>query len=417
MPILKASLNRRLAGYVVLVCLALLLNGCRTGPGPRVEPVQVAETSGDARLAAVIEAIRVKEGLTALAVGLIVQGRTEAVAATGVREYGRAAPVTAADRFMIGSCSKSLTSTLAGIMVDEELIGWQTTIGQVFSGVEMRREYESITLEQLLSHRAGLAKNYKGGKTTWRIDYDFDPGRSDKPRSHRLQHLENSARQPLAFPPGTRVHYSNAGYLIAGAMLERTADRPFETLLQEKLFKPLAITSAGYGPPAGLEPGGQPWGHYWDEAKGVFVAYKAELNNFMAPAGHMHMSMIDWTRFISLHLGVFPPGKPLLSQITLNRLHRPPDLVRWDINIHLGLNYALGWFTKKSKDGHSLIWHGGRGFDFNAQVTADLDSKSAILVVSTAELPHIHPQTHLLQMVGQIEDSYAGEYDLPSVIP
>ena len=101
---------------------------------------------------------------------------------------------------------------------------------------------------------------------------------------------------------------------------------------------------------------------------------------------------------------------------TLHRLHEPPDKARWDIDIDLGLNYAMGWFTKTNKDGHKLIWHGGRGFDFNAQVIVDLNDKSAILVVSTSELPNIHPQTHLLRITQKIKESYKNKFDLPSII-
>ena len=92
------------------------------------------------------------------------------------------------------------------------------------------------------------------------------------------------------------------------------------------------------------------------------------------------------------------------------------DSAKWDIDISLGLNYALGWFTKINEDGHYLIWHGGRGFAFNAQVVADLNNKSAILLVSTSESPHMHPQTHLLRISKEIKEYFSEKIELPSII-
>ena len=76
----------------------------------------------------------------------------------------------------------------------------------------------------------------------------------------------------------------------------------------------------------------------------------------------------------------------------------------------------MGWYTKTSREKHKLIWHGGRGLCVNAQVIADLDDKSAILVVSTAELPNVHPQTQLLRISQKTKASYRKKFDLPSII-
>jgi hypothetical protein len=78
------------------------------------------------------------------------------------------------------------------------------------------------------------------------------------------------------------------------------------------------------------------------------------------------MTIEDRAKFILIHLDSNPEqADRLIEPGTLKRLHEPPDSVSWDIDIDLGLNYAMGWFTKTNKKGHKLIWHGGRGFDVN----------------------------------------------------
>jgi CubicO group peptidase (beta-lactamase class C family) len=400
----------------IALCMVCLL-GCKSFLIPKAPPSPITELSGDVELATLLNSIRVKEGLPALASALIVDGKIHSVAAVGAREYGTDNWVTVEDKFLIGSCTKSITASLAAVLIDENVLNWQTTIRDVFPGLEMLPEYENITIAQLLSHRAGLTKNYKNGKTTWLIEYDFDEERGSTPKDLRLQYLENTVQGKLMCPPGERVHYSNSGYMLAGAMMEQATNRSIEDLWQEKIFTPLGISSAGYGLPAASEPHKQPTGHYWDDKRNTFVPYKAELPSFFSPTGHMHMTMRDWATFILMHMDSYPEQKfRLIVPGTLHRLHEPPDMAKWDINIDLGLNYAMGWFTKTSKEGHKLIWHGGRGFCVNAQVVADMNDKSAILVVSTAELPTVHPQTQLLKISRKIKDSYKDKFDLPSVI-
>jgi CubicO group peptidase (beta-lactamase class C family) len=281
----------------------------------------------------------------------------------------------------------------------------------------MLPEYENITISQLLSHRAGLSKNYKNGITTWLIDYDFDEKRGVKPEILRRQYLENTLNYKLISPPGNMVHYSNSGYILAGAMIEKATGRSIEDLWTEKIFLPLAISSAGYGPPADLEPNNQPLGHYWDKSLNTFVVYRSNYPNFFSPAGYMHISMEDWAKFILVHMDSYPAKKDrLINPGTLQKLHKPPDTAKWDISIDLGLNYAMGWYTKTDENGHSLLWHGGRGFNFNAQVVVDLNKKSSILVVSTSEVPDVHPQTLLLRITIKIKEFYSGKFELPSII-
>ena len=199
--------------------------------------------------------------------------------------------------------------------------------------------------------------------------------------------------------------------------MEKATGRSIEDLWRERIFKPLSISSAGYGPPGASEPSRQPLGHYWDKSTKSLVAYRANCPKFLSPAGHMHMTMTDWSKSILMHLDSYPVNQgSLIKPGSLQKLHTPPDSATWDIDIDLGLNYAMGWVAKTDKNGHNLIWHGGRGFDFNAQVVVDLDKKSAILLVSTAEIPHIHPQTHLLKISEKVKKYYSRKMALPSIL-
>jgi len=419
----KRRLILILLGFLFIGCLL----ACATSPPNNPIPAPVKLKSGDADLAKFLNSIRLEERLHGLAAAIIVDGELYSAAAVGVRETGTANWLTVSDKFLIGSCSKAFTATIAAILVEEGRLSWQTTIRDTFPNLNMLPEYENITIQQLLSHRAGLPKNLNEGKPSWLIDYGFDKKRGSTPEILRLQYLEKTVQNQLINPPGLVIRYSNSGYILAGAIIEKIAGRKYEELLSGKIFRPLDITTAGYGIAADLEPTTQPWGHSWDKSTNTFAVYKTDYPNFMAPAGYLHMSIEDWAKFILFHLDTYPSDKQkLLQSSTIRVLHTPPDSAKWDISTseRIGLkligfdyydNYALGWFTKEQDEGHNLIYHGGRGLSFNAHLVADLKTKNAILLVTNTDVAHTHPQIHLLKILKKMKEHFSEQVELPFI--
>ena len=167
-----------LLGCVFIGCLF----ACTTSPPYDATPAPVTQESGDTDLAQVIESIRVEGGLPALAAAIIIDGKIYATAAVGTRKIGTENWVTVDDKFIIGSCGKTFTATLAALLVEDGRLSWNTTIRDVFPDLKMLPEYETITIQQLLSHRAGLAKNFTA---------ELDKNRTYTPKSGRVVYLEN----------------------------------------------------------------------------------------------------------------------------------------------------------------------------------------------------------------------------------
>ncbi len=417
--------NNRLAAILLGFLFLGGLLACETSPPYDAIPAPVTQESGDADLAGLLNSIRIEERLPGLAAAIIIDGRLHSAAAVGVRETGTENWLTVNDKFLIGSCAKAFTATTAAILVEEGRLNWETTLRDVFPDLDMLPEYENITVEQLLSHRAGLPKNLKEGKASWLIDYEFDKKRGSSPEILRLQYLEKTLQSKFINPPGLRIHYSNSGYLIVGSILEKISGQSYESLRAEKIFQPLDIKTAGYGIPADLGASSQPWGHVWDLSSS-FIVYKSDYPNFFAPTGSLHLSLKDWAKFIIVHLNSDPSDKTkLLKSSSLQFLHTPPDSAEWDFSFkermgskffgygYLNSNYALGWFTKEKDKGYDLIYHGGRGLCFNAMVLADLKTKNAILLVTNTEVPHVHPTVQNLLMIKKIKEHYSKQVELP----
>src|SRR5688572_16040657 len=113
--------------------------------------------SAPSDLAAALEKIRVDAKLPALAAISIRDGKVSEQAAVGFRRSGKDEAVTVEDKWHIGSCTKSMTSTLAAMMVEQGRITWKTTVGEQFPELRssMGEGWAGVTLEQLLAHRGG----------------------------------------------------------------------------------------------------------------------------------------------------------------------------------------------------------------------------------------------------------------------
>lgn len=277
--------------------------------------------SANAALRAELERLRKKHGFPALAAGATMSGSIKALAAVGIRKVGTEESAQVDDRFHIGSCTKAMTATLAGLLVQEGRIQWQSTVASVLPDSEkMHLDCRSITLEMLLTHRAGLPANSSA----------YGP-QSASNTARRLFYLQRVLSTKPPKTPGSAFEYSNAGYIIAGAMLERVAGEPWEDLMRKRLFKPLGMASAGFGPPSSASRADQPWGHVWKS--GRFAPAYGDNPPPLGPAGTVHCSLADYLKLADLHAssGTRPPG--LLKRATVEFIRTPPA----------GGNYALGW--------------------------------------------------------------------------
>ena len=103
---------------VIPLAFVLILNAT-AGPAAPSTPAGMSQT---------IESIRQKHNLPALAVVVVKDGQICDRVAAGVRKWGDPTLVTTNDVFHLGSCTKSMTATLAAILIEQGKLRWNTTI-------------------------------------------------------------------------------------------------------------------------------------------------------------------------------------------------------------------------------------------------------------------------------------------------
>lgn len=289
-----------------------------------------------------LEPIRKEHRLPALAAAVVRNGKTVASGATGFRREGGKEKVTLADKFHIGSCTKPMTATLAAKMVEEEKLGWSTTVEEIFPelAAKLHASFRKVTLEQLLSHRSGLPTELQKDGLWGRIW-----GQSGPPREHRLFLLRETMKQKPESEPGTKFQYSNAGFAVAGAMLEKIANQSWELLITERVFRPLGMHETGFGAPGSAKLVDQPWGHTGavGNRQPVPPGPRADNPPGIAPGGAVHCPVGDFARFIALHLTGEKEDTPLLKRASVRKLHQPVA----------GQDYGLGWYVARRE------WAGG----------------------------------------------------------
>ena len=280
------------------------------------------------------EDLRTRLGVPAIAVGITSSDGPTRLGVAGMRRVGGSDPVHAEDRFHVGSLTKSMTATIAARLVQRGEISWDTTVSQIDPqlAATLPESARTITLSQLLAHRAGLPDDRNPGPIHMRLWMLEGPITDQRREAVRLI-LSNQANTP----PGERMVYSNGGYIVAGWMLETVSKESWESLIQRELFEPLAMRTAGFGPP-GLDPPDpdQPMGHgrQGDQLTPVPTAIGADNPPVFGPAGRVHCSIADLAAYARLHLrGLRGSEDDYLPDEFFAHLHADPE----------SDGYALGW--------------------------------------------------------------------------
>ena len=300
-----------------------------------------------------IEGMLKDSPVPSLAAAAVLDGKIVSQGAAGLRKHDNKTKVTVDDKYHIGSCTKSMTAVLGALLVESGKLKWETTVSEVFKDLDIDQDYENVTLRQLLTNTAGVPGDVgtKLWSTLWR-------GTGSLP-DQRMKLVEGILERPAAYEPGTREVYSNAGFSIAGAMMETITGKSYEELLKEMLFEPLSMDSAGFRAPATNGKIDQPYGHSVKRNKIVPVEPEPRGDNpaALAPAGAVHCSIADFAKYARFHLG--GGEEKALSEETMRTLHTPLE----------GNEYAMGWIvTKRTWAGGRALTHAGSNTMFYAVI-------------------------------------------------
>lgn len=137
---------------------------------------------------------------------------------------------TTATRFCIASIGKLFTAVAVGQLAERGLLAFDVPVGDYLTGLPAAIA-RHVTIGELLDMTSGLG--------------DTVLGRANPPRTLAGM-VALIARERLAFTPGTRVSYSNDGFILLGAVVQRVSGESYADYLARHIFAPAGLTDTGY---------------------------------------------------------------------------------------------------------------------------------------------------------------------------
>ncbi len=253
-PESKRTKSMRILGIVLLFAATAALSLWAYHAGePAPFNAGYCPAAGDPAVTNLLAPIRAKYQVPAMAAALVTSKGLVAVGAVGTRKRGTEVPVTLNDQWHLGSDTKAMTATLVAKLVEQGRLRWDSTVAEIFpdSAAGFDPEARAITVLQLLSHHSGLQPNPD------LVVYGGADGAKE-----RLRVVKDVLAKAPQHKPGTHYEYSNLGYAIAGAIIERITGKTWEQEMQDEIFGPLGMTSVGFGGTGTPGQVDQPWGHF-----------------------------------------------------------------------------------------------------------------------------------------------------------
>ena len=297
-------------------------------------------------VASILEPIRKRHDLPAMGAATVTSCGVRWSGVCGVRKRGTDAVVTLADHWHLGSDTKAMTAWLAARLAEESKISWGTTLESHFPDLAktMRPEFRTVTLEELFSHQAGFAAQFNLPQ----LERNARILAAGTVRQQRAEAARQLLVRPVDHPPRTRFAYTNVGYILAGAILEKSADAEWEALMRRKVFGPLQMRAAGFGGTGTAGELDQPWPHAAD-GRPLQNGPTTDNPPVLGPAGTVHASLESWGAFVADVLRGFRGEKGALSRASYDRLRSTP----------FGGTYTVGGWGRGEINGHSVYMHDG----------------------------------------------------------
>jgi CubicO group peptidase (beta-lactamase class C family) len=259
---------------------------------------------------------RDRHGVPAVGAAIVDAHGNVAVDVVGTTRRGGSDAVTVDDAWHIGSCGKSMTAALYARLVERGDAQWCAPLGDLFGDVAVHASWNSVTIDDVLVHRGGVQANPS------RVELLASLRDQRSLREQRTSAVAGALSRPPARPG--RFRYSNLGYIVAGAAIERITGLAFEEAMTVHVLEPLGITTAGFGPP------GRILGHGGRAAimvrHGLVVgrgrpADPSDVGSdnppVMTPAGRLHLALTDWAKFQQVFLA---GGTSFLAAESVQRL-------------------------------------------------------------------------------------------------
>ncbi len=251
-------------------------------------------------------------------------------------------------RFRLASVSKQFTSVAILLLAEQGLVDLDAPVKTWLP--DAPAAWDAVTVRHLMSHTSGIPDLTR-----------FDDFEALKTRPTTVAALiARFSDRPLEFAPGARWAYSNSGYILLTAVIEKVSGQPYATFISERLFQPLGMTASGYDDAATILP---------HRASGY-----VRTDEGFANADYVDMTVPQGAG------GLYSTTHDLLKWeqgLFSGRVLKPASLAL--LTTPVRNDYALGLISKE-QDGHRIISHNGAIEGFNTWMARADDGMTVVVL-------------------------------------
>lgn len=324
-----------------------------------VQAVNSIDRSLGDRIDRIARQVLQQTGVPSASIAIVQHGKLVYTRAYGKARLQPPMHATPAMRYSIGSISKQFTAAAILLLQEDGKLSIDDTVGKYVPDLTRG---DQITIRQILSHTSGY-QDY------WPEDYVMT---TMKPNVTAQQIIDRWGKKALDFEPGTQWQYSNTNFVIAGAIVEKVSGEPYFQFLNERIFRPLHMTSVWNSdqkqlPAADATP-------YYRHALGPLRLAPQEGAGWMYAAGELAMSPHDlalWDESMIAQSLLKPESyRQMFTEVTLAG--------------GKGTGYGLG-VSLRDLAGHREIEHSGEVSGFVSDNIVLLDDGAAIAVTTNQD--------------------------------
>ncbi|KAA0773950.1 MULTISPECIES: serine hydrolase domain-containing protein [Bacillus] len=257
--------------------------------------------------------------------------------------------VTSKTPFAIGSISKSLTALAIVKLIEDKKIKLEDPVQRYLPWFQLKDSQISstITIQHLLTHTSGIS-TYEG------LALSDKQSKNSTALQENVMKLSNVK---LTAPPGEKYQYSNANYIILGALIDEVTNETYSSYMEKCIFQPLNMNGAAASKETAYEKGYLTGYQSWF---GIPRKSIVSYDNAGAPYGYITANLEDMIQYIMF----------------LNRQEHTQFLKKENIDLYLSSlykinsekSYGFGLRTTNINKGDKMIWHSGSTPDARAEI-------------------------------------------------
>lgn len=327
------------------------------------------------------------------AVLVVKDGRIIVAKGYGVKELGTNDRVDENTLFMIGSNTKAFTGTALAILETEGKLKLEDKVVQYLPDFKMKDEWvtKELNLQDIVSHRMGL-ETFQGDFIYWTSDLTSD------------EVIEKFGKLTPKYDFRTKYGYTNAGYVIAGKIIEKVSGLTWEDFLKEKIVNPLEMKRTVLLSEDFMKADNIAKPHTFVEGKMTVLPFQ-NIDN-LAPCGSIGSSINDLSHWIIAQLDSgYYNG---INAIPFSSIQKTRQLLSIERRVRHPYNkthytlYGMGW-EFQDYEGREIVSHTGGVNGFVTSVTLLPEENLGIVVLTNTD-----QNAFFQSLKWEILDSYLG---------